>query len=345
MKESDKQEKRCRQEKLAIWGFRPLFFLDVLCVLSVFLLSACTRTAESVSRQGFYFDTVIRITLYGTGDEALLDHCFALAGQYEDMLSRTKEGSDVWKLNHAEGGYVRLNEDTLILLRTALSYAELTDGGIDPTIGSVNKLWDFTGGTAVLPDEAALAQALSHVDYRAVTIDGDMAALNDPQAELDLGFIAKGYIADRMKEYLVSRGVDSALINLGGNVLAIGNKPDGTPFKVGIQQPFAAGGVTALTLPVTDLSVVSSGNYERFFEYNGKIYHHILDTQTGCPVWNNLSGVTVLCGSSMEGDALSTACFVLGAEKGMALIESLPDTEAVFLTSDGDILYSDGISP
>lgn len=240
---------------------------------------------------------------------------------------------------------MRLNEDTLILLRTALSYAELTDGGIDPTIGSVNKLWDFTGGTAVLPDEAALAQALSHVDYRAVTIDGDMAALNDPQAELDLGFIAKGYIADRMKEYLVSRGVDSALINLGGNVLAIGNKPDGTPFKVGIQQPFAAGGVTALTLPVTDLSVVSSGNYERFFEYNGKIYHHILDTQTGCPVWNNLSGVTVLCGSSMEGDALSTACFVLGAEKGMALIESLPDTEAVFLTSDGDILYSDGISP
>ena len=135
------------------------------------------------------------------------------------------------------------------------------------------------------------------------------------------------------------------LHNLGGNALAIGNKPDGTPFKVGIQQPFAAGGVTALTLPVTDLSVVSSGNYERFFEYNGKIYHHILDTETGCPVWNSLSGVTVLCSSSMEGGALSTACFVLGAEKGMALIESLPDTEAVFLTSDGDILYSDGISP
>ena len=322
--------------------YLPLF--SILLSLSFLLLTACTQSSAPINRQGFYFDTVIRITLYDTKDEVLLDHCFALAENYEAMLSRTKENSDIWNLNHADGAFVPLHEDTLILLQTALSYARLTDGKIDPTIGSVSKLWNFTDpDAAVLPEDALLAQALSHVDYRAVTIDGDRAALLDPDAELDLGFIAKGYIADRMKEYLVSQGVTSALINLGGNVLTIGNKPDGTPFKIGIQKPFAADGISAFTLSVTDLSVVSSGNYERYFEKDGTIYHHILDTKTGCPIWNNLSGVTVLCSSSMEGDTLSTTCFVLGAEKGMALIESLPDTEAVFITSDGEILRSGGL--
>lgn len=322
----------------------PIRFLLILSSLSFFFLHGCARYTEPISRQGFYFDTVIGITLYDTGDEALLDQCFALAGTYEDMLSRTKENSDVWKLNHADGGMVELHEDTLTLLRTALFYAKLTEGKVDPTIGGINNLWDFTNPeAAVLPDDAALAQALSHVNYRAVTMDGSMAALNDPYAQLDLGFIAKGYIADRIKEYLVSQGVTSALINLGGNVLVIGNKPDGSPFKIGIQKPFAAGGVTAYTLPVSDLSVVSSGNYERYFEKDGILYHHILDTKTGYPIRNNLSEVTVLCASSMHGDALSTTCFILGAEKGMELIESLPDTEAVFLTMDGEILHSSGL--
>lgn len=318
--------------------------LAALIFLPVVFISACVHSTESISRQGFYFDTVIRITLYDSEDEALLDHCFALAETYEAMLSRTKENSDVWKLNHADGGFVPLQEDTLTLLRTALSYAELTDGKVDPTIGSVNKLWNFTDSdAAILPDDTKLAQALSYVDYRAVTIDDNMAALNAPDAEIDLGFIAKGYIADRMKEYLVSQGITSALINLGGNVLTIGNRPDDLPFKVGIQKPFAAGGVTAATLSVTDKSVVSSGNYERYFEKDGKIYHHILDTKTGYPVWNNLSEVTIVSESSMEGDALSTICFILGEKKGMEFIESLPDTEAIFITSNGKILRSSGL--
>ena len=325
--------------------YYPLRFLILCFFLTGVSLCACAQSAEPVSRQGFYFDTVIRITLYDTRDEALLDHCFALADTYEAMFSKTKENSDIWNLNHADGGMVALHEDTLALLRTALSYAELTDGKVDPTIGSVNRLWNFTGPeAAVLPDDTALAQALTHVDYRAVTINGSMAALNDPYAELDLGFVAKGYIADRIKEYLVSQGVTSALINLGGNVLTIGSRPDGSPFKVGIQEPFAAAGITAYTLPVTDQSVVSSGTYERYFEKDGLIYHHILDTKTGYPVWNNLSEVTILCDSSTQGDALSTTCFILGAEKGMELIESLPDTEAVFITCNGEILRSGGLN-
>lgn len=188
-----------------------------------------------------------------------------------------------------------------------------------------------------------LHEALSHVGYEKVTIKEDTVSFSDPLTEIDLGFIAKGYIADRMKDYLVSQGVSSATINLGGNVLTIGSRPDGTPFRIGIQKPFAPTGTPALTLPITDLSVVSSGVYERYFELDGTLYHHILDTKTGYPIQNNLFEVTIISPSSMDGDALSTTCFLLGLEEGIALIESRENTEAVFLTSDGNIHATSGL--
>lgn len=299
---------------------------------------------EPLSRTGFYFDTVVTITLYDKQEEELLDQCFLMAQSYENLLSKTVEGSDVWNINHGKGQPVSVSDDTLTLLHTALSFSRLTEGKIDPTIGPVTKLWDFSVSSAgLIPSPGDLSEALSHVGYENILIDGDTVCLPDPQAEIDLGFIAKGYIADRIKEYLLSRGVKSATINLGGNVLAIGTRPDGSPFRIGIQEPFAPEGTTALVLPVTDLSVVSSGIYERYFEYDGIIYHHILDTKTGYPVQNNLFEVTVLSQSSMDGDALSTTCFLLGLEDGMALIESLENTEAVFITSDGLVHASSGL--
>ena len=327
-------------------NFTPmdLAFLSFLLPL-LFLFTGCGRQAEPITRQGFYFDTVIQITIYGTKDESLLEECFSMAQDYENMFSKTVENSDIWNINHADGSPVKVSEDTLTLLRTSLYYAGLTEGKIDPTIGIVSGLWDFTDtSSAVIPQKEQLNEALSHVGYHNIHITGNTVNLSDSHAEIDLGFIAKGYIADRMKEYLISQGVKNAIINLGGNVLTIGGKPDGTPFQVGIQKPFAAGGTTAFILPVTDLSVVSSGIYERFFLAEDEIYHHILDTKTGYPVRNNLFGVTILSDSSMEGDALSTTCFILGMEEGMALIESLDDTEAVFITSDGEIHVSSGLT-
>lgn len=322
----------------------PAVTLLFLLVFSFLPLTGCSAAAEPISRTGFYFDTVIGITLYGTKEEALLDGCFSLAEAYENLLSKTKENSDIWKINHAEGSPVTVSEDTLTLLKAAVHYARLSDGKVDPTIGAVSRLWDFTAsGSHAVPSASELSAALSHVDYHTIIISGSTVSLKDPGAEIDLGFIAKGYIADRMKDYLLSMGVESALINLGGNVLAIGGRPDGTPFCIGIQKPFAAAGTAAYTLPVTGLSVVSSGIYERYFEEGDQIYHHILDTKTGYPIRNNLLQVTILSSSSMDGDALSTACFVLGLEEGMELIESLEDTEAVFLTSDGSIHATKGV--
>ena len=304
------------------------------------LLSGCGRQSTPVSDTGFYFDTVITITLYEEDNKSLLDECMALAGHYEALLSPTVEGSDVWKINANPGTFITVDKDTLSLLQEALSYAEVSDGMVTPSIGALSSLWNFGSDCPqMVPESQAIQNALAHIDYHSIEIQGSRVRLNDPEAVIDLGFIAKGFIADKMKEFLLSKGVTSALINLGGNLVTVGSKPDGTPFKIGIQKPFASSGTAALTLDLTDISVVSSGNYERYFEKDGRLYHHILSAETGYPVENELSQVTILSPDSTQADALSTLCFILGYEKAVRLLENYPDVQAVFITEDGQILY------
>lgn len=312
-------------------------------------LCGCNGAQNSISRTGIYFDTVIQVTIYDSGKtsdgEACLEGCFELAKRYEDMLSPTVEGSDIWNINHSEGKAVEVSNETAGLLATALYYCDMTNGKVDLTVETVSSLWDFHADSGQVPDSVIIADAVSHVDYRNVEINGSSVTLHDPEASVGLGFIAKGYIADKMKEYLLSQGVKSALINLGGNLLAIGSKPDGSSFNFGIQKPFDAQGTPITTLSVSDGSLVSSGVYERYFYENGILYHHLLDPDTGYPIQNNLLGVTILSDSSTVGDALSTTCFVLGLEDGMRLIETLEDVEAVFITDDYELHYSSGSPP
>lgn len=310
-------------------------------------LSDCAKNSEPISRTGFYFDTVIQITLYDTEDETILDGCFALAEKYETLFSATKEGSDVWKINHADGETVTVSEETVQLLHTATDYANATEGVIDPTIRPVSALWNFgSESEAHVPEDAAIKTALSHVSYDHIlfgTAPSDKTGkpvcrtvtLTDPEAAVDLGFIAKGYIADKMKEYLLSQGVTSACISLGGNVLAIGEKPDGTPFRIGIQEPFAEEGTTIDTVEIRDTSVVTSGIYERCFYEDGVFYHHVLDTSTGYPVDNELASVTIICDSSTRADALSTSCLCLGLDKGRKFLDAEKDVAYLFITKDG----------
>lgn len=328
-------------------------YVSILLLLCVFA-AACIgirsfrREAEPVTETGFYFDTVIQITLYDNNSD-LFAQCFALCEQYEEMFSRTLEGSDIWNINHSGGLPVAVSEETALLLETAVDYSELTDGAVDVTVAPLSDLWNFSGGSGKVPPDAAIEARLAHIDYHMVSIgrnDGAyIVTLSDPEAAVDLGFIAKGYIADRLKEFLCSAGVESAIINLGGNVLTIGTKPDGSAFTVGIQKPFGERNESITTLPVTDSSLVSSGVYERFFvAEDGTRYHHILDTKTGYPVSNNLLGVTILSHSSTVGDALSTACFTLGLEDGLALVESLEGIEALFITEDNTLRCSSGLT-
>lgn len=320
--------------------FSILFFVFLFSLL---FLGGCQNFAQPISQTGFFFNTVITLTVYGEKDSKTLEGAFDLCEKYENMLSRTVEGSDIYRLNHSNGEPVTVSEETAFLLGEALSYAEMTEGRIDPTVAPLMDLWDFTSDSPKqVPSENEIKALLPHVNYKNIKIDGNTVTITDTETQVDLGFIAKGYIADKLKEYFISQDVAHALINLGGNVLTLGGKPDGSSFKVGIQTPFESEGTPLYTVEVKDQSLVSSGNYERYFEQDGVIYHHILNPSTGYPYQNDLLEVTILSSSSMQGDALSTTCYALGLEEGMELIESIPDVEAAFVTKDYVVHKSSG---
>ena len=307
-------------------------------------LTGCQSLPVRVSSTGFYFDTVISVTIYDaettTRGNELLAGCMSMAEYYENLYSRTIPTSDIARINSHPGEYVTVSPETITLLQTACHFASISNGLIDPSIGAVSSLWNFHEiEEPVLPDDDVLAEALSHVDYRKISIQDSQVKLSEEGMALDLGFIAKGYIADRMKEYLLKEGIQSAIISLGGNILAVGTKPDGSPFHVGIQKPFADTGTPVLTIDDSDRSVVSSGNYERYFEVNGILYHHILSTENGYPVSSGLSQVTILSDDSVTGDALSTLCFISGYEKATTLLRNYPDVQAIFVLDDGSVSY------
>ena len=317
----------------------------IWCLLLAALLLLCTGcSAENdlpkLSEVGFYLDTVITMTAY-TEDAQLLKAAMEECGRYERLLSRTVEGSDVWRINHAGGEPVTVSDDTAAVLRCAAAISEKSAGAFDITIAPASTLWDFTSGKAALPDRDELAAAAALVDYSKLRLEGNTVTLPAGMM-IDLGAIAKGYIADRVKDYLASRGVKHAILSFGGNIVAIGTKPDGTDWKVGIQDIDKATREYMLVVRNRGGSTVTSGIYERGFDLDGVRYHHLLNPRTGWPEQNELASVTILSESSMEGDALATAAFVLGPAKGMELIESLPGIEAVFIARDRQVSFSSG---
>lgn len=317
-----------------------------LLLLSLLLYIPCIAgcgSSEPVTKTGFYFNTVITLTGYGSHAEEIIDEAFSLCDTYERTFSRTLEGSDVWNINHSAGRPVEVSDETVFLLKTALYYSELTGGLIDPTIAPLSELWNFSGDPAgPVPSSEDIEAALVHIDYTCIKIDRNTVLLDDPGAQIDLGFIAKGYIADQMKSFFLEKGMEHALINLGGNVLAVGSKPDGSAYKTGIRKPFSSRNETVSIVALEDRSLVTSGSYERCFTQDDVLYHHILNPTTGYPSDNGLTGVTILSDTSLEGDALSTSCFLLGPDRGFSLIESLSDVEALFIMEDGSIIKTDG---
>ena len=350
------------------------FFYLILCTVLVcpmLLFTGCgnitdadtsTTGNEPISISSIKLNTAVQITIYDSQDKALLDDCLALCDKYELIFSRTNEKSELYKLNHRKDTSDKdtntdrqttpypvsgtadtwhISEDLASLLSQGLSITRESDGAFDIAIAPLTSLWDFTAEDPKVPDDAAIQKALPLCSSDGVTIDGQDITLPSDDIQFDVGAIAKGYIADRMKDLLVKKGVKSAIINLGGNVLCIGSKPDGTPFKVGIQKPFADRNETEAVMDITGKSVVSSGIYERCFKQGGKLYHHILNPQTGYPYDNGLISVTIISDQSVDGDALSTTCFALGLEDGLKFAEK-KGVQAVFITEDYELHYTDG---
>lgn len=315
----------------------------LLLSLILLTLTGC-KSREPISKTAYMLNTFVTITLYDTQDQQILDGCLNLCESYEQMFSRTIETSEIYKLNHRAPNEttVTISDDAARLIEKGLYYSQVSNGAFDITVEPITSLWDFTGDEHRIPDEAALKDAVKKVGYQNLQLDGNELTFLSPYTAIELGAIAKGYIADRLKDYLLDNGVNSAVINLGGNVLCVGEKPGKQPFKIGLQKPYADHTETIETMNIKDLSVVSSGVYERHFVIDGVNYHHILDPKTGYPYQNGLVSVTILSGESVDGDGLSTACFSLGMDKGMELVESMEGIYAIFITEDGKVHYSEG---
>lgn len=304
--------------------------------------AGCQTQPQVLTRTDYLLDTVVTLTLYGAR-EADLDAAFQEIRRLSDLLDAYAPFSDLgWLQASAGQRFAALSEDTMALLAFAKEIYERTDGYLDVTVGPLIDLWDIRNG-GHYPTDEELSQALGLLGMDHLILDevNGTAYLARAGMRLDLGALAKGYIADKVKALLLERGVQSGIIDLGRNILLIGEKPGQAPFSIGIQSPDDTGALLRV-LALKDRSLVTSGTYERYFEQDGHRYHHVLDPFTGFPADRGLSAVTILSDSSLWGDALSTACLLLGVEKGLALVESLPDAEALFVLSDGSIVTSAG---
>ena len=325
--------KRPNRAKIGIIIFITLFFAQIG--------SGCATKAAARDVTAFALDTVVSVTYYRDADREAALEALALCRDYELVFSRTDPDSELFRLNAS--GSMTVSPALRAVLELALEFCRESGGRYDVTMGGVSALYDFSGDPH-RPDDAALREAVAHVGWEKLRLDGDTVTLTDPAAVIDLGSVAKGWIADRMKALLEERGVEHAIISLGGNILTLGGRPDGTDFQIGIRYPERDSDALAATVRVKDESVVTSGVYERFFVEDGVTYSHLLDPATGLPLQNGLLAVSVVGESSARCDALSTLLFALGLDEGLAYINALDGYEAVFITEDHALHRSRGFA-
>ncbi len=303
------------------------------------------ESAELYRAEAFYLYTQVEIVTYGQQSDSVYREIWDELSKIDHLLNMNDSRSEIAKVNAAAGKRaVAVSPFVYQLIKKALTFSELS-ANFDISIGRLVHLWGIGSDQARLPAQAEIDNALSTIDYRKVILDDDAQTiyLSEKNMAIDLGAIAKGYAADRSKQILLSHGIANAIINFGGNVLTIGSKIDGSPWRIGIQNPNSQRGDYLGILAINDQSVVTSGTYERFFEQDGQRYHHILSTQTGYPVDNELLAVSIIAQRSTDCDALSTLIFAEGLDNGRQLIEQMPAVDAIFITKDNAVYLSDGI--
>ena len=321
-------------------------------LVAAFCLAGCGRAARPYQETQFALDTIIEITAYGDHAKQGVEAAFAEMRRLEALLSNYIKESEVSRINRQAGGEpVAVSDDTLRVVAQAVAFARATGGAFDPTIGPVTELWGIGKKGDYVPPEQEIAAALRLVDYRQVEIDAahKTIRLAKKGMALDLGGVAKGYILGRMAEVLRQHDVKSALINGGGDIRVIGRKPDGTPWRIGIQHPRQADAIAAkITLDKWNV-VTTSGDYQRYFDKNGVRYHHIFDPKTGRPT-HTLPSVTLLANEAAgapdaAADIPSNEIMVMGKEKGLAFLKQhYPKVEAVLIDYDGSVTYTPGLA-
>ena len=299
---------------------------------------------EKYSNTDFAMDTVISETLYTTGEDINASVGEKLRKIETGLLSWTTEDSQIAEINNANGETVEVSEELAGYLTQILQLAEDSDGAFDPTLGEVIRLWNIEGDDPHVPEQSELDKLLKNVDYKNIVLDGDKVTLKNGST-LDLGAVGKGIGCDVTAAYLKEqKDVTGMILNLGGSsVMAYGEKPDQSPWKVAVTDPRDTEGeyVGAVTIKGGEF-LSTSGDYEKYFMEDGKRYHHILNPEDGYPVWNGVTSVTVVCDNGLLADGLSTACFVLGIEDAQPLLEKY-HADAAFIDEDHNVYLTSGM--
>ncbi len=333
--------------------WKRLYSLFIILLLVCSMLTACTgEKIKKYQKDVFALNTWLSFTVYGDRNgERIIDTAIERVREIENRMSITIEDSDVSRINSNAGKKpVKVNNDTLEVIEKGLEYGRISHGAFDITIYPIVKLWGITSEHPKVPTEKEVQDKLSLVNYGGVIVDGhnNTVYLKKEGMGIDLGAIAKGYAADEIVRVLKEGGIQHALINMGGNVIVIGGKPDGKPWRIGIQDPRAEEGHKShiAIVEIMDGSVVSSGDYERYivevYNKTGVRYHHIFDPNTGYPADQGLMGTTVIAEHSIDADALSTAVFVMGIHEGFQIIDQMENVKALTITKNKEIYTSQG---
>ncbi|WP_244269441.1 FAD:protein FMN transferase [Natronincola ferrireducens] len=319
--------------------------LFILLIALVLLLTACSdSTPELLRETKFVLGTLGNIQIYSSspkkGNEALTS-AYGRITDIENTMSTTIENSDIYRLNANAGvEAVEVSPETLKVIHKALDYYEVTNGTFSIGLGALLDLWGISKVTAddtpKIPTEAEIEEAKNHVDLRNLEFKDSKIFIKDPNMTIDLGGIAKGYAVDEAANILQNSGFNSGFVDLGGDIYVLGPKPDGTPWKIGIQTPEIGTNTVMAGIELTEGSIVTSGDYQRYFidPKTGRHYHHIINPATGYPTDNNLASVTIVAKTALEADILSTTAFVMGLEEGLKFIEALPGVEGIFVTKE-----------
>ncbi|MGL5313441.1 MAG: FAD:protein FMN transferase [Peptostreptococcaceae bacterium] len=324
-------------------------FVAIILLCSGIYVYYKNNQNSSYSKDYFSLGTINKVTIFNQSESKsnqLLIECGDILNDIDEKMSTHIQNSEVNKINEKAGvEAVKVSDDTFYVINEAIKYSTLSSGVFDITIGPLVDLWGIGTDNANVPNLDEIKTKLSLINYKNIILDEEnkTVELSQKNMDIDLGGIAKGFAADKIASYLKEEGVNNAIINLGGNIYTIGHKEKNTPFKVGIQDPTQPRGNSIATIEASNISVVTSGIYERYLEKDNKIYHHMLSPFTGFPFENNLTSVTIISNKSINCDALSTSAFGLGLEKGMKLIESVDNVDAVFITQDKKIYLSNGI--
>lgn len=351
---------------------------------SFFNLGSSTYSNKPLTTDGFFFDTYVSVTIYDSKDNyshdltttddiySLLETCMNMCKDYENIFSRTLETSELYKINHNKdfiNGVDTPISNTLVdCINKTLEYSAVFGEKYSIMSGSLCDIWDFNN--AVIPDDKSIASNCISIDsydlavknnslklsfniadfqfsaekFGYIDIDNNKTNISLPDPALNLGASAKGYIAEQLREFLIDNGIQDAIIDLGGNIVVIGNKYDDSMYKIGIKKPFSEENQSYAVCQVADMSIVTSGIYERYFEQDGNIYHHIIDCSTGYPADNDILSVTIITDNSLMADCYSTGCLLLGKDNAMNLINDTEGVECIIIDSNYNLLLSDGLT-